>query len=146
MIDVNVTPGTYVASVLSCDDSFYIADAMDKFSCGFKSTPSSAFKQYQPNDVIDDERSVRWNREEVARRNKEYDDEVSRLKTVRTDSLKDMNDHLLRVLRSDYDLKTNEVATIWEYAYDRSHSYGYKETLYTFEEVADLYARLKELD
>lgn len=53
------------------------------------------FPKYKENDVIDEEQSVRWNREEIARRMQAYQDEVNRLDEIRKERIHKVNQDVI---------------------------------------------------
>ena len=76
------------------------------------------------NDVIDEEKSVRWNREEVERRILAYVDEVKRLnseKNARRDALlKEVYETIKRDIKG---ISLNDAKKIWEYVYATKNDY-----------------------
>lgn len=91
------------------------------------------FPKYKEGDVIDENKSVKWNREEVAKRIQARNDEVARLNTVKNKrivELKNMavdtiargliNDKLVANVGRAYEIAGN----IWNRAYDDGHAYG----------------------
>lgn len=61
-----------------------------------KSFPDpSKFPKYKKNDVIDEEQSVRWNREEISRRMQAYQDEVNRLEEIRKERMHKVNQDVI---------------------------------------------------
>ena len=76
------------------------------------------------NDVIDEEKSVRWNREEVERRILAYEDEVKRLnseKNARRDALlKEVYETIKRDIKG---ISLNDAKKIWEYVYATKNDY-----------------------
>lgn len=93
-----------------------------------------------PNTILDEEKSVKWNREEVKRKNEAYVQESVRLQSEKNklhDALrKEIAEHI------SYDLggkvSNDKAIAIWDYAYADSHSYGIRmvfTTMYALEEL-----------
>jgi len=61
------------------------------------------FPTYKEGDVIDEEQSVRWNREEVARRIQAYKDEIKRLEDVRLENIHKVNNDVIEAIAFELD-------------------------------------------
>lgn len=55
------------------------------------SPDSEKFPEYEEGDVIDEDQSVRWNREEIARRMQLRKDEIARLEDIRLQKITEVN-------------------------------------------------------
>jgi hypothetical protein len=72
----------------------------------------------RPNDVIDEDMSVRWNREEVERRIKAYDEEVAKLNKEKNSFRDKLIKEVYETIKKDIKgISTNDAKRIWEYAY-----------------------------
>ena len=102
------------------------------YSISCKPDPNK-FPRYKEGAVIDEDKSVKWNKEEIVKRNKAYQDEVARLNKIRNNAIFEI-DKLIKCLIID-DLKffipdksndwyENAAKHIFQNAYDRGHSYG----------------------
>ena len=97
------------------------------------------FPRYRDNNaVIDEDKSVKWNREEVERRNKAYGDEVARLNRIRNAEVKKVTDLIIALIIEDvkYSIKNESEAwyehaakIIYREAYEAAHSYGMRDVL-----------------
>lgn len=56
------------------------------------------FPTYKEGDVIDEEQSVRWNREEVARRIQVYKNEIKRLEDIRLENIHKVNNDVIEAI------------------------------------------------
>lgn len=104
------------------------------------------FPKYKMNAVIDEDKSVRWNNEEIERRNAAFKKEASRLQTVKSHEYN-------KVINAIVDIVTNELITsglfkneaiakekaykIYNKAYDESHSYGIYDVLVKIDDYID---------
>jgi len=123
------------------NSEFYnIYDQTDEFinayeaACNMSCLPDPyKFPKYKEGDVIDENKSVKWNREEVAKCIQARNDEVARLNTVKNKrivELKNMavdtiareliHDKLVANVGRAYEIAGN----IWNRAYDDGHAYG----------------------
>ena len=55
------------------------------------SPDSKEFPKYEESDIIDEDKTVRWNREEVARRIQLREDEINRLEGIRLQKITKVN-------------------------------------------------------
>lgn len=80
-------------------------------------------KRLKPDAVIDEDKSIKWNREEVIRLNKEYEDEVARLNTQRNkfrdELFTKIYDYIAESVGNDCNVAQAEV--IWNFAYNLGH-------------------------
>lgn len=85
--------------------------------------------KYREGYIIDEEKSVRWNREEVQRRNNAYNNEYDRLKYVRNHSLFVAIDTIkCQYILNNLNLPISEIADkIWSKSYENGHSGGASE-------------------
>ena len=133
---------------------FYdIYDQTDDFvkayeaACNMSCLPDPyKFPKYKEGDVIDENKSVKWNREEVAKRIQARNDEVARLNTVKNKRIVELkkmaqdtiahgliNDKLVANVGRAYEIASN----IWNRAYDDGHAYGIHEVVnYVYKYVA----------
>ena len=86
--------------------------------------------QYSENHVFDDEKSVRWNREEVARQNRLIKDEVAIAIMQRADALNRLDEAVVKYIMGDTNLnekiakkvieaaKTDHEDNWWDYIDD----------------------------
>lgn len=85
------------------------------------------YKEYHPstltdNQIIDEDKSVKWNREEVIRLNergrtlkKEYRNEDYRLASL-------LGEDLIQALINDYDINEVQAKYVYDYVYTEYHS------------------------
>lgn len=72
-------------------------------------------KKYKTGDIIDEEKSVRWNKEEVERLKKDYIDECNRLSKEKNELLSKNNVRLYKFIKSIYKLNDVQVKQLKEY-------------------------------
>ena len=97
------------------------------------------FPRYRDNNaVIDEDKSVKWNREEVERRNKAYNDEVARLNRIRNAEVKKVADLIIVLIAEDVKFSIKNKTEAWyehaakivyREAYEAAHSYGMRDVL-----------------
>lgn len=98
-----------------------------------------SWKKPKTDDVIDEDKSVKWNREEVIRLQNAYDEEVKKLNTKKNKCRDYLYKELYKVIR--YEIKgitINDAQQIFQYAYNKGHSYGYNEIFTKLDELITL--------
>ena len=95
-------------------------------------------------DVIDEEKSVRWNREEVERRRKEWIVKRNTLLRKRNNSVGVVQNDIILQIQKELEEETGKpvdkvVATLlWNKAYERGHAGGFYEIYAAIEDYEDL--------
>ena len=98
----------------------------------------SLFPEYEVGDIIDEDKSVKWNRQEVARRIEARDAEMKRLRHLKQELTSAANNKLIELLSADYSLTKRQAKLIWNYAYDEAHSGGYDDVFDKFNDITGL--------
>jgi hypothetical protein len=91
---------------------------------------------YSPNHIFDEEQSVKWNREEVIRRNEQIKNDRASLQTARFKAIRDAEDEIVNYLADSYPLiSKNKVRKL----FDNIHSKFYRDYFNcTIEYVIDM--------
>ena len=86
-------------------------------------------KRIKEGTVLDEDKSVRWNREEVERLNKEYDAVVAELNTKRNKARDMLYEHIYEYIIDEvgHNCTKKKATAIWDYAYEQGHAYGLSE-------------------
>jgi hypothetical protein len=106
---------------------------------------SSKFPHYNQNDIIDENKTVKWNRDEVARYREEYEKEKYRLTHARNEALCSIINDIKELFSdelSTYHINSKksgkEIASlIYNKAYEESHSYGIYDVLQKMDDYVD---------
>lgn len=85
--------------------------------------------------VIDEEKSVRWNREEVERRNKVMREKIEENRRERREKGRQQNEDIIRAYANDSGLTEEQVGKIYSYAYTQYHSSGINEVINRLNEL-----------
>lgn len=94
-------------------------------------------------DVIDEDKSVKWNREEVIRLQNTYEEEVKALNTAKNKRRDDLYKELYKVIRREVKgITINDAQQIFQYAYSEGHSYGYNEVFNKLYDIILLISRI----
>lgn len=101
--------------------------------------PGCDFPSAHPGDIIDEDETVRWNREEVQRRIDAYNAEEQRLVAVKATAITAVADRAVRRIAIEAGISEAKARLVWDYAY--SH-YPEKELFNAIIELVDLIKRL----
>ena len=95
--------------------------------------------------IIDEDQSVRWNREEVKRLRNTYENRVKELNQYKNTIMNTYEKCIIKLLAKENRISVDESIIIWTYAWMRSHDEGIESVVNTFNEIADLYIDLLDL-
>lgn len=112
-------------------DTFY---KMNQMSC------KPSLKKV-PNDYITDEnRSVKWNREQVEKNHKEYHNEVARLNTAKNKARDDVYQDIYVRIRHDIGVNISDktARAIFDNAYDRANRGGFNDIRIELENLIEV--------
>lgn len=86
-------------------------------------------KKFPKGYVFDENKSVKWNAEEVIRNNEAVQKEVSELQRNRSAAINSAVSEIVKLIVCEFDYKINEKQAyiIWNLAYEKGHSYGCSE-------------------
>lgn len=98
------------------------------------------FKRVPSNFVFDEDKSVKWNKEQAQKNNDDYDNEVKRLNQEKMKRRDEINAEIYKTIQEEvgFGISEKKAAKIWEYAYDRGHSAGWYERIANLEEIEEL--------
>ena len=136
----------YVKRIGKEKDLHVLIDSYDEFERNFSCKPDRKEYPYpKAGTVIDENKSVKWNREEVVRLRESFENKVKELNTYKN-LIRDAYAEKIVVLSvKKRDISRNEGRKIWEYAYSKEHDKGIYAITRTFEDVVDLYEGLLKI-
>lgn len=94
-------------------------------------------EKYPDNYVFDEEKSVRWNKEEVIRLNNELDKDREKAREAYSNAEMEWLKSIYETVMKSYGFSYEMVVKTWDMAYEESHSCGYGDVLTTFDELLD---------
>ena len=109
--------------VVEKDNWDKISNDYDK-ACMMSCRPGDDFRKVKVGDVIDEEKSVRWNREEVERLRLAYDEEVKRLNCEKNAAIVAVTDRAVKLIAYEADISEEKARLVWDFVYKRGHAYG----------------------
>ncbi len=100
----------------------------------------SGIKKLRSDHVIDMDRSVRWNQEQVRLNNEKYQEEVKRLNREKNKRRDAIYEDIYQKIQEDVGsgLTRNKAMIIWNYAWERGHSAGISGVLNCLYDLTDL--------
>lgn len=101
----------------------------------------SKLPKFKEGHIFDEDKSVKWNREEVIRKNQEYEADTQKIKQVRKEAIDEAERKLQKFLIEEYEyfnLSSKQIQKLYNYAYEEYHSYGLSEILIHLDELVDL--------
>ena len=115
-----------------------LMDQVNSISC----KPGPEFTKVSRGTVIDEEKSVRWNREEVERLRNEYDEEAKRLNRIKNEKYNEAVERIINLISKETGLSKEKAGKLWSYAFYKYHADS--DSLFlNLEELCDLYNELK---
>lgn len=127
-------------SLSQCDDVNSKCSVLTDFwrNCSSKPDPN-IYHRYSEGAVIDEDKSVKWNREEVKRLNDEYQSECERLRKEYNKIQSLVTDAIIKDLSEEYELSAAECEIIWNRAYSEEHGCGIYSVVDKFRDIAEIY-------
>jgi len=110
-------------------------DAMSKMSC----VPIGIYK-LPAGHVLDEDKSVKWNREQVELNNKKYQEEVARLNTLKNKRRDEIMGMIYEKISYEvgHNLDRKKAEAIWNMAWERGHSYGISDVMGNLNDLIEL--------
>lgn len=103
------------------------------------------FCKVKPDHVFDEDKSVRWNREEAIRVNNEYDEKCRVLRVKRDEAVVQVTDCIKRHISIYVGCSLQRASLIWNFMY--SHYYSDIDELFDkLEEFEVLFANYERID
>lgn len=96
-------------------------------------------KRYNNGDVIDEDKSVKWNREQVEILNKKYNDKVKELNTKGNLMYTNLVNGIKEYIIEETKVSKKQADKIYNYLYDEYHSHGIAECLNHLDDLLDLF-------
>ena len=119
-------------------------EVLNKYKAVISHSTIPGFKKYKEGYIFDEDKSVRWNKNEVILRNKEYEDEANRLQKEHRLLVKEADDAAIQYLLEYSSTVKNidAMSCLLGFAFGQMHSEGYESVLNFAEELIDLVDRM----
>lgn len=118
---------------MTLEQLYDMAEIYTKFSC------KPSLRKYRIGDVIDEDKSVKWNREEVDRRNVAYAEELNNLNKQKNALLNEWVAAVKTYIMEEAKVKQTKADKIYNYLYTQYHAWGLSEVLDHLDELLELF-------
>lgn len=97
-------------------------------------------KRVPSNYIFDEDKSVKWNKEQVAINNENYQKEVVRLNTEKNKRRDSILEDIYKAIQYEvgHNITRTQAQAVWNYAYEQSHSFGFNAVLNCLYEIIEL--------
>lgn len=119
--------------MIHIEDLMELADAWNRFSC------KPVRRKMKTGEVIDENKSVKWNRDQVCKNNEEYEQEVKRLNTEKNNLLVKFQSHCCSYIMQETGVSLEKAKKIYLYIYMEKHSYGLHEAITALDDLLVLF-------
>lgn len=126
--------------------NFYVEDIKKRYEDGeYKGTMEyPKQRRYMEKTIFDENKSVKWNREEVARRNAERDQAFKEYREEESRQSARLTEDCIQALMFEYKFNRKQAEKIHEYTYREKHD-SMNDFFIYLEEFADLCKEVAEL-
>lgn len=101
-------------------------------------------KTVAANSVIDEDKSVRWNREEVEKANASEKLRVREEKALRSKMDDKLADDIVKVISDESGLSEDKVTLIFDHAYSETRGESIFETISTLDDLVSLFIEVNK--
>ena len=114
-------------------------ESMERMSC----VPTNIHK-VKADHVFDEDKSVKWNREQVEDNNSRYLEEVKRLNTEKNHRRDELHERIYKVIQDEvgYGLSRRKAMLLWNRAYEDGHGCGIREIISNLDDLMELAIQL----
>lgn len=96
-------------------------------------------RKYKIGTIFDEEKSVKWNREEVERKNFEFENAVKQLNREKNLLYTELISMINSYITVETGVSVERSEKIWNYLYSNYHAYGLAECLNHLDELLELF-------
>ena len=119
--------------MVQIEDLIELADAWNRFSC------KPVRRKMKTGEVIDENKSVKWNRDQVCKNNEEYEDEVNRLNTEKNNRLSEFQANCFSYIMQETGVSLERAKKIYWYIYNEKHYYGLYDCIASLDDLLELF-------
>lgn len=104
--------------------------------------------KYPPDYIFDEEKSVKWNREEANRRNQQREEKVKELQRVKNKARDEVMEDIYFAIQHEVGsgISRQDAMKIWAYAYEHGHGCGWNDIQCCLNEVVELISGIVNKD
>lgn len=117
----------------------------EDFLLALKTPTVPVFCKVKPDHVFDENRSVRWNREEAIRVNNDYDEKCRVLRVKRDEAVNQVIDRIKSYISVEVGCSLQRASLIWNFVYGYYHS-NIVELFNKLEDFEELFSNYERID
>jgi hypothetical protein len=123
-----------------------LGEIVSDYNAGvYKSTLPYPTGRFREDHVFDEDQSIKWNKDEVVRRNSEYDQKRNEYRADNNRLDKLLKDDVTYNLIYDFDLNQEQAEYTYDIAYTEKHS-SMTDVFYYAVELAEYFVKMKVLE
>lgn len=123
-----------------------LVSAYEDFLYNFSYEPDrNEFPYPKEGTIIDEEKSVKWNREEVERQRNAYLNKIKEINQSRNLIIVHLRDQLAKVLAKENKLNIDESKKLFTYAFNVDYNNGVRAVVNTYKNLAKMYKELIDI-
>lgn len=123
-----------------------LVSAYEDFLYNFSYEPDrNEFPYPKIGTIIDEEKSVKWNREELYRQRTAFEARVEDLNKYKNIIDVNFKEQLNRLLAKDNHITIAESKKLFDFAYDTDYTKGIRTVVNTYKDLAKMYKELLEI-
>lgn len=109
-----------------CEYYRSLKEVLNDYECYKDMATKPPYEKYPDNYVIDENRSVKWNRDQIKLHNEQWEKERNSIMEAHLVLMETVLDELYETIQYEvgYDISKDQAITIWNKAYNSGHSYG----------------------
>lgn len=124
-----------MAKKITIEELYDMAKEYSSFSC----SPAPELKKYKTGHIFDEDRSVKWNREEVIRRNTLFDETVKQLNREKNAKYNALVARTKKYIMQETGVSETRAAKVYDYAYRMWHSGSLLTVLCELDELIEIF-------
>lgn len=129
--------------------TLYLSEINDKYRNGdYTNKMPSPYdlKSYSKNHIFDEDKSVKWNKEQVELKNKEKHDAIKKYREESYRLSSQLDEDIKKAIAKEYTFNEKQAEIVFIHAYQEHHSYGYGEIINCLYELCDIFEKFKKAE
>lgn len=124
-----------------------VEELKDAINSGYyESVPYLKINYLKEGTTIDENETIKWNRDEVERLNAETKQKLEENRAERVAMNEKETNDIITAYSNYSGFSKEAVNVVYSYAHQESHAYGIQEILGTLEEVLDVMIKIKNME
>lgn len=120
-------------SIIYIEDLKELAEDWNRFSC------RPTIRKMKIGEVIDENQSVKWNKEQVIKNNDEYERQVKMLNTEKNNRLTKFQELCYSYIIQETGVSMQTAKKIYWYIYQEKHAFGLIEAIASLDDLLEIF-------